>query len=183
MTHLGRQYKRIEPGALSLMPNALWCCAYTHPSEEPRAQASVQALGFETFLPALLIKTRTGERRELMFPRYLFIQADPRDTLWRRAQYAKGVVRLLGSEQGSPAMVRPGAVEALKAQCDEDGAATVDLRVDVKPGSTVKITDGPFVDFQGLCLKSFRDRVQVMLVLFGRPTSVGFRLPQVAVMA
>lgn len=118
-----------------------------------------------------------------MFPRYLFVLFDRGSDAWRPAQHAKGVQRVLGAEAGLPSAVRPGAVEELRTRCDADGVVTVDRRTYVKPGDTVRITEGPFLDFEGICFKSAKDRVSIMLTMFGRPNPVTLRLSEVALVA
>jgi transcriptional antiterminator NusG len=118
-----------------------------------------------------------------MFPRYLFLLLDRESEAWRKAQYAKGVNRLLGAEAGKPSPLRPGTIEELRARCGEDGTMTVDRRVYVKPGDSIRITNGPFKSFEGVCFKSAKDRVSVMLSLFGRPNPITLRLSEVALVA
>jgi len=47
-------------------------------------------------------------------------------------------------------------------------------KIDVKPGEAVKITDGPFKDFDGKVsgVEPEKGRVKVLVTIFGRETPV-----------
>lgn len=60
-----------------------WFLIYTKPKQDARAEAHLQRQGFEVFRPTIAVDKSTIEsgRRisfESMFPRYLFISADPK---------------------------------------------------------------------------------------------------------
>jgi transcription antitermination factor NusG len=92
-----------------------WAVVHTHPQAERWAQSQLQRIGYETYLPLYASQRRDPDRTVLrpLFPRYCFVQLDPRDP-WTPIRYAPGVRDLL-MRDGRPDMARPGVVSALQA--------------------------------------------------------------------
>ena len=61
---------------------ARWFAVFSKPRGEQTALVNLERQGFECFLPMALnpyqkISKRNGDRTEPLFPRYLFLRADP----------------------------------------------------------------------------------------------------------
>jgi transcription antitermination factor NusG len=117
-----------------------------------------------------------------IFPRYLFVQA-----------YRWNVVRDAGRQElgrvitspttGKPLSLPPGALDVLLAQCAPNGVIYPAEPRAVRRQDHVRVLAGPLADFHGICERTTRDRVWVLLTVLGRPSSVEFRRENVALSA
>ena len=99
-------------------PGPRWYVVATYPQAEQRAVSSLQAKGFQTYLPLITVTRRNHrhERRQLevaLFPSYAFIRLDLRHP-WYPVRYAPGVFSLI-SVDGMPTPCPDAAMEALQA--------------------------------------------------------------------
>lgn len=83
-----------------------------------------------------------------------------------------GVINFLGS-QNSPQVIHPAEIERILGRTHEkEEVETVDMPFQV--GDSVKVIDGPFNDFSGFIeeINPEKNKVKVMVSIFGRPTPV-----------
>lgn len=162
-----------------------WFVAETLPRNEEKASFNLLRQNYKIYLPRYL-KTRrharkTDEVLAPLFPNYVFIALDTRVQEWRPINGTFGVKRLV-THGGLPAAVPTGVVEGLKAREVQAGVVTLEEPPPFKPGTPLRVLEGPFADhtviFRGL---DDRRRVQVLLSLLGRP--VGITLDAAAVEA
>jgi transcriptional antiterminator RfaH len=148
-----------------------WFVVHTQTFQEARAELNLCRQGFEVWLP-LFWRTRRHARRidtvlAPLFPRYLFVRLDLTTQPWRTINGTFGVARLLCNGD-TPLAVPEGLVEELLQRRDESGTIVLTPRRLVF-GDTVKVTMGPFADFEGLFqTMSGRDRVILLINLLGR---------------
>ena len=108
-----------------------------------------------------------------LFPNYLFVRFDVSRDRWRSVNGTRGVIRLI-TQGETPQPVPVGIVEALQHCMSANGASS--WAPSLKIGQTVRIADGPFVDFAGtLEYLDAAGRVRVLLDLLGRSVSVALR--------
>jgi transcriptional antiterminator RfaH len=151
-----------------------WYAVQCQPHRERIAAAHLANQDFRVFLP-LREKTRRHARKietvkVPFFPGYLFVQLDLSRDRWRSVNGTLGVVHLV--MQGLRPLPAPeGIVEALKANCDEDGLLF--WAADLVPGQAVRVLNGPFADFIGE-LERMTDtgRLRVLLDIMGGRTPV-----------
>ncbi|MDZ7901008.1 MAG: transcription termination/antitermination NusG family protein [Rheinheimera sp.] len=57
-----------------------WYLVYCRPKQELRAQQHLANIGFDSYVPTLLVKKQRARKlvdsKELLFPRYLFLNVD-----------------------------------------------------------------------------------------------------------
>jgi transcription antitermination factor NusG len=82
-----------------------------------------------------------------------------------------------------PLVMPPGAVEALMAQCGTDGLMHPPEPREARRADHVKVEEGPFVGFSGIVQRTTRERVWILLNLFGRQSEVPFTRDQVELIA
>lgn len=151
-----------------------WYVAHTHVNAEARAESHLDRQGFEVYVPRFR-KRRSHARRVTwapapLFPRYIFVAIDLTNERWRAVLSTVGVNHLVMQGE-APAAVPEGVVEALRAHETSDGV--VDFSMALKPGESVRITEGPFADRVGmLAALGDNDRVIVLLDVLGRETKV-----------
>lgn len=154
--------------------DAPWFCIWTKPSQESLADDSLRIGGFPTFFPLHLATLANRQKRiEFLFPRYGFFQPDPNDQ-WVRALYVKGVASILRTGSGLPRAVPDTAIDCLMAQCEPNGVIYPPPTPEIEVNSAARITAGPFAELTGICTKTAKDRVWLLLYILGRPTEIPF---------
>lgn len=160
-----------------------WIVAHSHLNAESRAEMHLLRQGFEVYLPKYK-KTRRHARRvesviRPLFPRYLFVGFIRNQTQWRSIRSTIGVSHLIAVEN-HPLVVPSWVVEQLRSREDDAGLYTEVDTESLLSGETVKITEGPFFNQQGI-FDGLTDsqRVQVLLDVMGR--QVKALLPRQAV--
>lgn len=120
-------------------------------------------------------KRRTVERR--IFPGYILVQMLMTDDSWYVVRNTPGVTGFVGSGN-KPTALRPEEVEKIMKRME---AEVPKVRVSFRVGETVRIIDGPFLDFMGTVdeINPDKGKVKVLLSFFGRETPVELDFLQV----
>ncbi len=130
-------------------------------------------------------KGRKTTVTRMFYPGYVLAQIalyKPDGGLNERAWYfvrdTPGVIGFAGGEK--PAPLRPQEVEAILHQI-EDKQEKVKPKVDFAVGETVKINDGPFLNFSGVIgdVDPERGKLRVSVAIFGRTAPVELEYWQV----
>ncbi|KPK90355.1 transcription antiterminator NusG [bacterium SM23_31] len=92
---------------------------------------------------------------------------------------APGVINFLGS-QNSPQVIHPSEIERILGRTREKEEKEF-MAVPFNVGDTVKVIDGPFNDFSGFIeeINPEKNKVKVLVSIFGRPTPVELDFLQV----
>lgn len=156
-----------------------WFCVYTKPRAEKSVADALRDARFPVWLPRYQpIRTGRIARVEPLFPRYLFAQ--PRDTgEWVPALYTRGVASILRTPMGQPKAVPAAVIFNLRARADPDGVIRPPAPRTLSAGDRARVAGGALIDYAGICTRSARDRVWLLLNIMGRPTEVGFPRQQV----
>jgi len=117
------------------------------------------------------IKIRNGRRRvlrEKIFPGYVLVEMDVTDDSWYLVRNTPSVTGFIGS--GTTPI--PLAEEEIKSIQKRMGVEEPKYKIDIDPGSPVRIIDGPFKGFEGKVseVDEERGRVKVLITVFGRET-------------
>ncbi len=123
-------------------------------------------------------KKMSAERR--FMPGYVLVRMELTDRAYHLITSINRVTGFLGP-QGKPMPMRDAEVNGILNRV-EDGAEAVPRHVihfDI--GERVKVTDGPFEDFEGMVEEVDEDhqRLKVMVSIFGRATPVELEFAQV----
>jgi transcriptional antiterminator RfaH len=158
-----------------------WYAVHTKPRAEQLALAHLINQGFECRLPRTrrALRNARGMREviEPLFPRYLFIRAEPgQDNLAavRSTRGVSGLVRF-GAE---PASVPQHVIDALAARTRADDGLIELSAPALVPGARVRVAQGPFAGFDGVFqAHSAQARVLVLLRVLGEgcPVTVPLR--------
>jgi transcription antitermination factor NusG len=151
-----------------------WFVAQTLCHREQLARLHLVAQAIRSFLPRFHKTVRHARSlREVIapvFPGYIFVALNPERDRWRSINGTFGVARLVSAHQPQ-VPVPTGVVEALLASIDELGLVRFDRGL--KPGQTVRVVAGPFVQFLGVLQRlGEKGRVQVLLNIMGRQSAV-----------
>lgn len=119
------------------------------------------------------IKIKNGRRRvvtEKIFPGYVMIEMVVTDDSWYVVRNTPNVTGFIGTGT-TPT---PISDEEMKSIQKRMGIDEPKYTIDVTPDSPVKITDGPFKDFDGKVqsVDNVRGKVKVLVSMFGRETPV-----------
>ena len=126
------------------------------------------------------IEVRDGQRRTVnkkILPGYVLVQMKMSDQSWNVVRNTPGVTGFVSSGN-KPVPLREAAVtEILKQMIAEAPRDEVGFR----KGQSVRVTDGPFIDFVGVVddISTEKGKVKVLLSLFGRETPVELDFLQV----
>ena len=125
---------------------------------------------------------RRSERRKL-FPGYILVQMNMDDESWYVVRNTPGVTGFVSTEDESDSRPRPVPLEdsQLEAILHQAESGTARVKIGLQAGDTVRITEGPFVDFIGAVgeVDEGKGKVRVMVSFFGRETPVELDFLQV----
>ncbi|SRR6266704_1553078 len=147
----------------------------TKPNKERSVQAALDEAGIEVFCPRIRVPIRRLESRSwkeaALFPGYLFARFDfARD--YPRLRWKPGLVRVVMS--GVTPLAVSDATLASVRQIEREGVRHLLRPVRWKPGTRVRVVQGPFAGFEGRVSLTLRggDRVRILLELFRRQAAL-----------
>jgi transcriptional antiterminator NusG len=119
------------------------------------------------------IKIKNGKRtsvEEKIFPGYVLVDMAVTDDSWYVVRNTPNVTGFIGSGT-TPTPIDQKEIESLLKRVN---ATEAQQKIDVDIGDIVKITDGPFKNFEGKIshVDHERGRIKVMVSMFGRETPV-----------
>jgi len=126
------------------------------------------------------IEIKNGQRRTVnkkVFPGYVLVQMKLTDDSWYVVRNTPGVTGFVGMGN-KPTPLEDTEVKAILKQMEEEAPK---VRVNYVVGQAVKITDGPFTDFEGTveAIDQDKGRVRVVVSFFGRDMPVELDFLQV----
>jgi len=126
------------------------------------------------------IEIKNGQRRTVqkkVFPGYVLVQMRMTEDSWYVVRNTPGVTSFVG-HGNRPTPLEEPEVKAILRQMEEEPPK---VRVSYQVGQTVKITDGPFTDFEGIvdAIDHERGRVRVLVSFFGREAPIELDFLQV----
>ena len=119
------------------------------------------------------IKIKGGKRRvieEKIYPGYVLVEMVVTDDSWYVVRNTPNVTGFIGSGT-TPVAVSEAEINSLKSRME---AEEPHYKIGVKVGDLIKITDGPFKDFDGRVseIDEEKGKVKVLVNMFGRDTPV-----------
>lgn len=126
------------------------------------------------------IEVKNGQRRTVtkkILPGYVLVQMKMSDQSWSVVRNTPGVTGFVGSG-GKPTPLEEEEVNKILKQM---AAEAPKVKVGFRRGQSVRVTDGPFIDFVGLVdeINTEKGKVKVLLSLFGQETPVELDFLQV----
>lgn len=129
---------------------------------------------FEVIVPReKKIKIRDGKRKEVeekLYPGYVLVQMIVTDESWYVVRNTPNVSGFVGAGV-TPIPLSESEIGVLMGRIKQDAPQ---FKINLEEGDLVKITDGPFKDFDGKVSEVDKERgkVKVLVNMFGRDTSV-----------
>ncbi|MCB2201122.1 transcription termination/antitermination protein NusG [bacterium] len=171
-----------------------WYVAHVFTGQETRVQEylerEIDRLGYQEYIGQILIPSeeivemRDGKKRvkkRNFFPGYLLIEMELNNESKHLVSSTPGVIGFVGGSGSEPEPIQPHEVDRIFGRVDEKkGVTTVEIPFGVD--DIVKITDGPFKDFQGTIkdINAEKRKLKVLVSIFGRETPVEVDFLQVS---
>jgi transcriptional antiterminator NusG len=148
----------------------------------------IQLAGLEEAVPTVLVPTervseiKGGKKRykeRKLYPGYIIVEMDLTDDVWYLIKDTHGIGDFVGSFQ-KPIPLAPSEVEKILNTLKGKEEAP-EVKIDLEPGDSVKIKEGPFENFDGSVDEVFpgKGQVRVIVTIFGRATPVDLEYWQV----
>jgi len=130
-----------------------------------------------------VVEMRSGKKRRSerkFFPGYVLIQMRMTEKMWYLVRHAPRVHGFIGGTNEKPAPISQEEVEAITNRV-EDGIQKPQPKTLFEAGEVVRVTDGPFADFNGVVeeVNYDKSRVRVAVMIFGRSTPVELSFDQI----
>jgi len=130
-----------------------------------------------------VVEMRDGQKRKSdrkFFPGYVLVQMEMNDETWHLVKNVPKVMGFIGGSSDKPAPITDKEAEAILNRVQE-GAEKPRPKVLFETGEVVRITDGPFNDFNGVVeeVDYDKNRLRVEVSIFGRSTPVDLEFSQV----
>ena len=133
-----------------------------------------------------IVEVKRGVRintERKIFPGYILVQMEMDDDSWFVVRNTPGVTGFVSAEDESdnrpkPVPLEQDEVDHILNQIQSDEPR---IKVGFASGQTVRVTEGPFIDFMGVVDEVYPDRlkVKVLVSFFGRETPVELDFLQV----
>ena len=160
-----------------------WYAVHTYSGYEDAVSRNlkqrIETMGMEGKIFSVLvpkekkIRIKNGKRQvveEKIYPGYVLVEMIVTDDSWYVVRNTPRVTGFVGSGT-TPTPLQPEEITELQKRM---GVEEPKFRIDVGVGDAVKITDGPFKDFDGKVseVDEEKGKVKVLVSMFGRNTPV-----------
>lgn len=157
-------------------PDSNWFAVYTRPRQEQVALVNLERQQFDCFLPmteaAGRRSAKSSLRREPLFPRYLFVRADPAVQSLASVRSTRGAVGLVRA--GFELIKVPATIiEGLKTRVQPTTGLIALTAETLRNGEPVRVCDGPLAALEGVFHEHRgRSRSVMLIEILGQQTAV-----------
>jgi transcriptional antiterminator NusG len=168
-----------------------WYGVHTYSGYENKVKLNleerIRSTGVEEYFGEVLIPSETvvemrkGERKtstRKFFPGYILVHMELNDETWHVVTGTAKVTGFVGGQ--TPPAIPDEEVMKITSRMEE-GAEKPKPKVEFEVGETVRVVDGPFLNFTGVVedVRPERATLKVMVSIFGRVTPVELEFIQV----
>ncbi len=123
-------------------------------------------------------KKRKSDRK--FFPGYVLVQMEMNDETWHLVKDVPKVMGFIGGSGARPAPISEQEAQRILDRIRE-GTEKPRPKILFEPGEVVRVTEGPFADFNGTVeeVNYDKNRLRVSVTIFGRSTPVELEFGQV----
>lgn len=152
--------------------------------EERIERAGMQDCFGEIMIPTEeVIEIRGGQKRRSerkFFPGYVLVRMEMSDETWHLVKDVPKVLGFIGGTADNPAPISDKEADSV-LQSVQEGVEKPKPKVLFEAGEVVRVTDGPFNDFNGVVeeVNFDKNRLLVAVQIFGRSTPVELEFGQV----
>ena len=130
-----------------------------------------------------VVEMRAGQKRKSerkFYPGYVLVEMAMNEESWHLVKSVPRVLGFIGGTSDRPMPITQKEADAILNRLEE----SVDKpkpKTLFEPGEVVRVTDGPFADFNGVVeeVDYEKSRVKVSVLIFGRSTPVDLEFGQV----
>jgi transcriptional antiterminator NusG len=173
--------------------NKRWYVVHAYSGYEKRVMAglkeAIERNGVEDLFGDILVPTeevveiRDGKKRKSerkFYPGYVLVNMVMNDQTWHLVKSTPRVLGFIGGTADKPAPITQREADEI-LQRVESGVDKPRPKTVFEPGEMVRVTDGPFADFNGVVeeVNYDKSRLQVAVLIFGRSTPVELEFGQV----
>ncbi len=167
-----------------------WYVVHTYSGFEEKVKTTIEEgaarKGLKEKITQILIPTENvvelkgGKKRKAsrkFYPGYILIEMELDDETWHLVRSTPRVTGFIGGAHPSP--LDKEEVDVIVQQIEKGPSLTV--KTHFSRGDGVKITDGPFTNFNGFVddVDGEHNKLRVMVTIFGRQTPVELNFMQV----
>ena len=140
-------------------------------------EAGIESEISEVFLPyEKVIEVRNNKKRikeKMFFPGYMLINMNMNSQSKYIVENTPGVLSFVGPKGSSPIPLKKNEIKRIFGEVEMKEGREF-LTTSYKVGDSVKVIAGPFIDFTGNIeeVNDEKQKVKVVVSIFGRPTSV-----------
>jgi len=172
-----------------------WYVIHTYSGYEDRVKTNlehrVESMDVKDKIFQVVVPTedemeiKDGQRRTVakkIFPGYIMVEMIMDEESWHVVRNTPGVTGIVSTQDDKgkiePVPLDEGEVKYILKQME---AETPRVKVGINRGQSIRIIDGPFIDFIGVVddINEEKGKVKVMLSFFGRETPVELDFLQV----
>lgn len=169
-----------------------WYVARTRHGQTALADREIRQAGYTVFAPTIfkpavpprrdstgVMRPGKPDRVDYLFVRYVIVSLNLSDPAWRDVLHCDGVEHIISSYDGINAIGIPIAVpdEAVANirgllnanDCVDTRELIVATAKPIKPGTKVRLLEGPLIDREAICEMSDGDRFMLLINMLGRP--------------
>ncbi len=170
-----------------------WYVIHTYPGSESQVKKlltneiktkSVESSFGEIMVPTEeVVEIRSGKKRKSerkFFPGYVLVQMEMNDYIWHLVRDIPRVLGFIGGTSDRPTPISDKEADNILQRIQE-GVDKPKPKVLFESGEVIRVTDGPFADFNGVVEEVNYDkhRMRVAVLIFGRSTPVDLDFSQV----
>lgn len=175
------------------MPKKRWYVVHAYSGFEKYVMQALQERirfeGLEDKFGDILVPTeevvelRGGQKRKSerkFFPGYVLVEMVMDEQAWHLVRSTPKVLGFIGGTSDKPAPISAKEAETI-LQRMQDSSEKPKPKVLFEVGEVVRVTDGPFADFNGVVeeVNYEKNRLRVAVLIFGRSTPVELQFGQV----
>ena len=152
---------------------------YKTASEDRQRELVGSITGFidEILVPSeKVVEIRNNKKKmkeKMFFPGYILINMIMNAQTKYIVENTHSVIKFVGSKSGDPIPLRMSEVKRIMGEVERKDGIEV-IAAPFEKGDNVKVISGPFLDFSGSVeeINEDKQKVKVIVSIFGRPTSI-----------
>ena len=140
----------------------------------------------EVFVPfEKVVEVRNNKKRikeKMFFPGYILIKMNLTASTKYIVENTPGVLSFVGPKGKAPVPLRDKEIKRIFGEVERKEGVEI-IEVPFKQGDAIKVVAGPFIDFTGSVenVNEDKQKVKVMVSIFGRPTPIELDFFQVEI--
>ena len=188
-----QQTEEVSTPVVDDKPGMQWFVVQAFSNYEKRVkltlEESIQRHGMQDLFGEILVPTeevvemkagqkRTSERK--FYPGYVLVQMVMNDETWHLVKSTPRVSGFIGGKASDPTPLTVAEAQGILQQVQE-GTDQPRHKFSFEPGELVRVTEGPFADFNGTVedVNYEKSKLRVAVSIFGRSTPVELDFGQV----